>query len=236
MFKRIFKILNKYYLHIIIALILILAAWTIIFYFHYNNKEQIMSETKYEYYTFTAGPKYYDKRHGFSITIPSNNYIFEGKEGTDGSKTLTLVNDGFRDTFLESISLFGEPNFFTPAEIYFSLTIVPKSFFEEKIYNETYLKDHKNKIEKASQNGFVDKKEYTIDKNTIVSFYTRTKINDALDITLSDTLFPNADVFLENGNYVYCFAMDNFTPASSKDRESVIETMKKIIESIKFDN
>jgi flagellar basal body-associated protein FliL len=74
MFKKSSKILNKYYLHIIIALILASVAWAIVFYFHCNNKEQAIQksldsalnkEPQREFYTIIPGPEYFNKKYGF---------------------------------------------------------------------------------------------------------------------------------------------------------------------------
>lgn len=219
--------LKKYYLHIIIAIILISVAWTIIFYFHCNNKEQAISkEPQREFYTILSGQKYFNKTYGFSMVIPSDKYILEENFSNSAGDNILLIDENFKDSFRDSL-LKNEPG---GGRVYFDMFIGARS---EKAVS--YLKGNIDELEQMSQKGFVKKTEFLISENKKVSFYLTLEKNDAWPASL-DKFLPEATAFFEDENNTYYFSSTSYYNDSIEQRQSHIDMMKKAIKSINFTN
>ncbi len=228
--------LKKYYLHIIIAIILISIAWTISFYFHCNNKEQaikklldstLSKEPQREFYIVTPGPQYLNKKYGFSMTIPSDKFILEEKFSNLAGDNILLIDENSKENF-KDILLENNPGI--GGVFYFNMFIVPK--LDESSLN---LKENLKKLEQMSQKGFVEKKEFLISGNKKVNFYLTSKKNEAWPASL-DMFLPEATAFFEDKNNAYYFSSISHYDDSVEERQSHIDIMEEIIRSIKFDN
>ncbi len=236
MFKKISKILNRYYLHVIIAFILTLIAWTIIFYFHYNSKEQAVQKMldaalnknpEREFYAVTPGPQYLNKKYGFSMVVPSDKFVLEENFSNSVSDNILLIDKNFKDTFKSS---FQENNPSVDGVVYFDLFVSVKT--DESI---PFLKENINNFEQMSQKGFVEKKEFLINKSKKVNFYLTPKKNEAWPSSL-DMFLPEATASFEDGNNIFYFVSSSYYNDSIGERQSHIDMMEKAIRSIKFIN
>lgn len=218
--------LKKYYLHIAVVLILISVAWTIVFYFHCNNKEQaINKEPQREFYTIIPGPKYSNKTYGFSMAIPSDKYILEEKFSNSAGDNILLIDETFKDSFRDSF-LKNDPG--VNGRNYFFMFVFPK--LDESSFN---LEENLKELEQMSQRGFTKKTEFLISGNKKVSFFLTSKKNEAWPASL-DASLPSADAFFENGSDIYYFSVINYPNDSIEERQSHIDMMEKAIISIKF--
>ncbi|MCX6789755.1 MAG: hypothetical protein NTZ42_04080 [Candidatus Gribaldobacteria bacterium] len=249
MLKKISKILTKYALCVIIALILISVAWTIVFYFHYKGKEQtteakfqsdlniaLSNQVEKDIYAIIPGPKYFNKKYGFSMAVPSGRCILEYKSSLSDGDIISLVDRTIQDNlgiFTDAI-LKGEPGS-GGIRYYFSIVIAPiKAPLKDKEGQGSSSREEAKNLEQAFKNGFVEKTEYWINKDRKVTLYLTAKKNEAWPNSL-DMELPVEEAFFEDGNNVYNF----FTSApyyndSIEERESHIKIMEEAIKSIKF--
>ena len=234
--NKILKIINKYSLYIVIAIILISVTWTVAFYFHCNNKERAIQKTldnmlgkepQREFYTIVPGPKYFNKTYGFSMTIPNNKYILEEKFSNSAGDNILLIDENFKDNFRNSF-LKNDPGI--NGRNYFAMFIIPK--LDESSFN---LKENLKELEQMSQKGFVEKTEFLISENKRISFYLTLEKNEKWPTSL-DMFLPEATAFFEDTNNIYYFVSSSYFNDSVEERMSHIKIMEEIIKSIKFDN
>ena len=249
MLKNISITLNKYSLHIIIALILISVAWTVAFGIYCKNNQQAMearfqndynvalsNQVQKEFYAIIPGPKYFNKKYGFSMAVPSGKCILENKSSLSDGDFISLVDGTIQDNlgiFTDAI-LKGEPGS-GGVRYYFSIVIAPvKSPLKDKEGQAYSSKEGIKNLEQAFKNGFVEKTEYWIDKDRKVTLYLTVKKNEAWPISL-DMELPVEEAFFEDKGNVYNFYTSSSCYNDSiEERMSHIKMMEEAIKSIKF--